>query len=117
VTDHDADRLDLRTLLPLRGDGVHWTLDRPADLNVNLVHLDAGHEVGEHVNDAVDVVVVGLDGTGGAHVGDGHHDLGPAVVLHIPKGARRTIRAGGLGFTYLTIHQRRGGPSVGPRPA
>lgn len=117
MTDPDAERLDLRTLLPLGGDGVHWTLDRPADLNVNLVHLDAGHEVGTHVNDAVDVVVVGLDGTGGVQVGDAHHDLGPAVVLHIPKGALRTIRAGGLGFTYLTVHQRRSGPSLRPRPA
>jgi hypothetical protein len=60
----EGERLDVRALLPLRGDGVHWTLERDADLNVNLVHLDAGHEVGAHVNDQVDVLVIGLDGTG-----------------------------------------------------
>ena len=113
MSQHDADRLDLRTLLPLSGDGVHWTLEPDADLNVNLVHLDAGHEVGDHVNDAVDVLVVGLDGTGEAEVDDRRHDLGPSVALHVAKGARRRIRAGGLGFTYLTVHRRRSGPAIG----
>lgn len=111
----DADRLDLAALLPLAGDGVHWTLEPASDLNVNLVHLDAGHEVGAHVNDAVDVLLVGLDGTGEAEVDDRRHDLAPGVALHVPKGARRRTRAGGLGFTYLTVHLRRSGPTVGPR--
>jgi quercetin dioxygenase-like cupin family protein len=112
----DVDRLDLRALLPLSGDGVHWTLERDADLNVNLVHLDAGHEVGAHVNDAVDVLVVGLDGTGEVDVGGGRHDVAPGVVVHVPKGTRRTIRAGALGFSYLTVHRRRAGPAISPRP-
>ena len=117
MSQHDGDRLDLRPLLPLSGDGVHWTLERDGDLNVNLVHLDPGHEVGDHVNDEVDVLVVGLDGTGVTVVGDHHHDLGPGVTLHVPKGARRLIRAGGLGFSYLTVHRRRTGPTIGSGPA
>lgn len=115
MSEHEVDRMDLRTLLPLAGDGVHWTLDGDGDLNVNLVHLDAGHEVGAHVNDAVDVLLVGLDGTGEVTVDASRHDLGPAVAVHVPKGARRSIRAGGLGFAYLTVHRRRSGPTVGPR--
>lgn len=111
----ETERLDLRTLLPLAGDGVHWTLEGEGELNVNLVHLDAGHEVGDHVNDAVDVLLVGLDGTGEAVADDRRHDLAPGVALHVPKGARRLVRAGGLGFTYLTVHRRRPGPTVGPR--
>lgn len=106
-------RLD--ALGPLRGDGVHWTLEDGVDLNANLVHLDPGHEVGAHVNDAVDVLVVGLDGTGEAEVDDRRHDLAPSVALHVAKGTRRRIRAGGLGFTYLTVHRRRSGPAIGPR--
>jgi quercetin dioxygenase-like cupin family protein len=117
VSRHDVDRLDLRPLLPLDGDGVHWTLERDGDLNVNLVHLDPGHEIGEHVNDEVDVLVVGLDGTGVVEVVQQHHDLGPGVAMHVPKGARRTIRAGGLGLSYLTVHRRRTGPAIGPGPA
>ena len=115
MSQHDADRLDLGTMLPLAGDGVHWTLEPDADLNVNLVHLDAGHEVGAHVNDAVDVLVIGLDGTGEAEVDDRLHDLAPSVALHVAKGTRRRIRAGGLGFTFLTVHRRRSGPGIGPR--
>jgi quercetin dioxygenase-like cupin family protein len=117
VSQSDADRLDLRRFLPLAGDGVHWTLERDGDLNVNLVHLDAGHEVGDHANDAVDVLLVGLDGTGEAVVDDQLHDLGPGVALHVPKGASRAVRAGALGFTYLTVHRRRPGPSIAPRSA
>lgn len=117
MSEHDIERLDLRTLLPLAGDGVHWTLESQGDLNVNLVHLDAGHEVGDHVNDAVDVLVVGLDGTGRVTVEGEQHDLAPAVAVHVPKGARRSIRAGGLGVAYLTVHRRRAGPSIGSRPA
>ena len=108
-----ADRLDLGAMLPLAGDGVHWTLEQDADLNVNLVHLDPGHEVGAHVNDAVDVLFVGLDGTGEVEVDDHRHDLAPGVALHVAKGARRRTRAGGLGFTYLTVHRRRSGPAIG----
>lgn len=110
-----GDRLDLRHFLPLAGDGVHWTLERDSDLNVNLVHLDPGHEVGDHANDAVDLLLVGLDGTGEAVVDGRLHDLGPGVALHVPKGARRLVRGGALGFTYLTVHRRRHGPSIGPR--
>lgn len=113
----DPDRLDLRRFLPLAGDGVHWTLERDGDLNVNLVHLDPGHDVGAHVNDDVDVLLVGLDGTGEAEIDGRRHDLGPAVALHVPKGASRLVRAGALGFTYLTVHRRRQGPSIGSRPS
>lgn len=116
MSEDDADRMDLRRLLPITGDGVHWTLERDGDLNVNLVHLDPGHEVGAHVDDSVDVLLVGLEGTGEAEVGGRHHDLGPGVALHVAKGARRLVRAGGLGFTYLTVHQRRRGPATGVRP-
>lgn len=117
MTEQDADRVDVRALLPLTGDGVHWTLDGDGDLNVNLVHLDAGHEVGDHVNDAVDVLLVGLDGTGEVEAGGRHHDLAPGVALHVPKGSRRLVRAGGLGFTYLTVHRRRSGLGIGSPPA
>lgn len=115
MSQHDTARLDLGAMLPLSGDGVHWTLEPDADLNVNLVHLDAGHEVGDHVNDAVDVLLVGLDGTGEAEVDDRRHDLAPGVALHVAKGAQRRIRAGALGFTYLTVHRRRSGPVIGRR--
>ena len=105
---------DLGARLPLAGDGVHWTLDDSTDLNANLVHLDPGHAVGEHVNDAVDVLVVVLDGDGEVVVDHEVQAVRAHVVVHVPRGAHRTIRAGDAGLTYLTVHRRRGGPAIGP---
>ena len=66
------------------GDGVHWTLEMPSDLNVNLVHLDAIHVVGEHANNEVDVIIVVLGWPRTAH------DRRPR---HRPRSARRRQRA------------------------
>jgi hypothetical protein len=45
-------------------EGVVWSLEAGPDLNVNLVRFGAGGGVGEHVNDEVDVVFVGVSGSG-----------------------------------------------------
>lgn len=108
------DVADLGARLPLAGDGVHWTLAGSADLNANLAHLDPGHAVGAHVNDAVDVLVVVLVGDGEVAVDHEVHPVHAHVVVHVPRGAHRTIRAGGSGLTYLTVHRRRGGLAIGP---
>lgn len=98
------------------GDGVHWTLDPPGELNVNLVHLDAGHAIGEHVNDAVDVVIVVLAGAGRLTTDGRSTALTPQVVAHVPRASRRSLRAAdGEGLDYLSIHRRRG--PLGIRPA
>jgi quercetin dioxygenase-like cupin family protein len=106
--------VDLTPLLHAAGNGVHWTLPGEGDLNANLVRLDPGHRVGAHVNDEVDVLVVVLAGHGEAHV-DGHSvPLRPHVVVHLPRGAARTIGADEDGLTYLTVHRRRaGGLTIG----
>jgi quercetin dioxygenase-like cupin family protein len=109
---------DLSTVLQgAGGDGVHWTLETPGDLNVNLVHLDAGHAIGDHVNDEVDVVIVVLTGRGRLTI-DGHGtDLAPHVVACVPKTALRDVRAAdGDGLDYLSIHRRRGPLGIRPRP-
>jgi mannose-6-phosphate isomerase-like protein (cupin superfamily) len=101
---------DLTALLrSAAGDGVHWTLETPGDLNVNLVHLDGGHVVGEHANDEVDVVIVVLAGRGRLTI-DGHGtDLTAHVVANVPRKSRRSLRAADdEGLDYLSIHRRRG---------
>lgn len=97
------------------GDGVQWTLDGPSDLNANLVHLDAGHAIDDHVNDEVDVLVVVLAGSGTATVDGEALVLTSQVVVHLPKGSRRRIDAGADGLRYLTVHRRRGPLGIGPR--
>lgn len=107
---------DLSALLQAaEGDGVHWTLEAPGELNVNLVHVDAGHGIGEHVNEAVDVVIVGLAGEGRLTVDGRCSTVTPHVVAHVPRGSRRSVRAADhQGLDYLSIHRRRGRLEVRP---
>jgi hypothetical protein len=72
--------------------------------------------IGEHVNEAVDVVIVVLAGAGRL-ITDGRGTPGaPHVVAHVPRAARRSVRAADeQGLDYLSIHRRRG--PLGIRPA
>jgi quercetin dioxygenase-like cupin family protein len=99
--------VDLSPFLDADGDGVHWTLTDPCDLNVNLVRLDPGHSMSEHVNDSLDVVIVVLAGSGRVVVDGADASLTQAVVAPIPKGSVRSIHAGTDGLAYLTVHLRR----------
>ena len=64
VDDEGAVVVDLTSLFDAAGDGVHWTLEPDSDLNANLVRLDPAHQMAEHVNDEVDVLLVALAGSG-----------------------------------------------------
>ena len=98
--------------------GPLWT-QQSADLNVNLVALDAGQRLAESVNAEVDVLLVGLAGEGVVTVNGQRLGLATGQALVIPKGARRVIDAAGGRFAYLTCHRRRAGlwPTNAPRPA
>jgi quercetin dioxygenase-like cupin family protein len=89
-------------------EGVVWALDASEDLNANLVHFGAGRGVGEHVNDEVDIVFVGVSGAGFVEVGGRAHALEPGKLVFVPKGAKRSTRGASANFTYLTVHGRRG---------
>lgn len=106
---------DLGPLLDAPGDGVHWTLPAEGDLNANLVRLEPGHGIGEHVNDEVDVLLVVLAGAGEARVDGAPVVLARDQVVLLPSGSRRSIEAGPAGLAYVTVHRRRrGGLSIGP---
>lgn len=97
------------------GDGAVWSLPHGGDLDANLVHLTAGRVIEEHVNDEVDVLVVGWDGTAVLTLDEGSTTIRRGVVALIPRGRRRTIRAGKDGAAYLTVHRRRGPLTIGRR--
>ena len=99
------------------GDGVHWALAQPSELNANLVLLEGGHAIARHANTEVDVLMIVLRGTGVLTAAHGDRDLAPNVVAHIPIGAQRTVRAGADGLAYLSVHRRRGALSMGRRDA
>ena len=91
-----------------RGSGAVWTLRGSGDLNANLVAFPWGEGVGEHVNGEVDVLFVGVSGSGVVEVDGREHALGAGVLVLAPRGARRATRSASPDFSYLTVHRRRG---------
>jgi quercetin dioxygenase-like cupin family protein len=88
--------------------GVVWSLQESTDLNVNLVQFTEGEGVGEHMNDEVDVLLVGVSGSGEVRINDRLHCLSGGTLIFIPKGAQRSTCSISADFAYLTVHQRRG---------
>ena len=102
--------MDLNELAATTGQhaGVIWTLEGSGDLNANLVRFDRGGGVGEHVNEEVDVLFVGVAGSGIVRVSGAEHPLSAGALVFVPKGAGRSTLALSDGFAYLTVHRRRG---------
>ena len=88
--------------------GVIWTLRESSDLNANLVRFEAGGGVGEHINDEVDVIFVGVSGTGSVRTNGEECRLSAGTLVLVRRGTRRSTLAVSEGFSYLTVHLRRG---------
>lgn len=88
--------------------GTVWTLEGSEDLNANLVRFLSGGGVGDHVNEEVDVVMVGIEGFGTVVVGGGEHHISAGGMVFIPKGTHRSERSESGEFAYLSIHRSRG---------
>jgi quercetin dioxygenase-like cupin family protein len=103
--------------------GPQWSAES-ADLDVNLLAFGAGEGVAAHVNAEVDVLLLGVSGSGTVAVDGASHHLAAGTLLLIPRGARRAIRSGSEGLAYLSCHRRReplrpgraSGPAPAPRP-
>lgn len=89
-------------------EGVIWTLVTSDDLNANLVRFGADGGVGEHVNDEVDILLIGMAGSGVVAVNRVEHRLYPGALVLVPKGAGRSTHSVSDDFSYLTVHRRRG---------
>ncbi|EFG64821.1 hypothetical protein [Streptomyces sp. SPB074] len=95
---------------PEEARGALWRLAEPArQLDANLVRLGPGEEVAAHREDALDVLLLVVAGSGHA----GPVDLGPGSALWLPRGATRALRAGAHGLAYVTAHRRRAGLAIG----
>ena len=93
--------------------GVVWSLQESGDLNVNLVRFAEGEGVGEHANDEVDVLLLGVSGSGEVRINGGLHCLSGGTLVFIPKGAQRSTCSISADFAYLTVHRRHGPLKVG----
>ena len=89
-------------------EGAIWTLEESSDLNANLVRFEAGRGVGEHVDDEVDVLIVGVSGSGTVSVDGEAYPVSNGTVIFVARGAARSTRAASEGFAYLSVHRRRG---------
>lgn len=93
---------------------VLWRLTDSADLHANLLALQAGEEVAEHVEENCDVLLIAESGRAVVTVAGAAHELRPGRPLLVPKGMTRGIRAGErAGASYLTVHVRRPGLGIG----
>jgi quercetin dioxygenase-like cupin family protein len=107
-------RVDLSRLAS-QGSGAVWSLPHGGDLDANLVRLGPAEAIGEHVNGEVDVFVVVWDGSGELVSEEWSAALHAGVVVLVPRGVGRSIRAGESGLRYLSIHRRRGPLTIGRR--
>lgn len=73
-------------LLERTGSGPLWGI-ASSDLNATLLVWPAGHEIAEHVNAELDVLVIVLSGRGSATVDGATHDLG-AGAAHPARGTQ-----------------------------
>jgi mannose-6-phosphate isomerase-like protein (cupin superfamily) len=94
-------------LMARSGAGPLWGM-ASTDLNATLLAWPPGHEVTEHVNGELDVLVIVLDGNGSAIIDGQPHDLASGRAILIPRGTRRRITASDTGLRYLSVHRRRG---------
>ena len=95
--------------------GVVWTLRDSEDLNANLMRFAPGRGVNEHTNVEVDVIFVGVSGSGVVMIDGDEYPLPAGTVVFAPKGTRRSTRSASKDFAYLTIHRRRGPLQIGSR--
>jgi quercetin dioxygenase-like cupin family protein len=95
--------------------GAIWSLQGSEDLNVNLVRFASGRGVDEHTNTEVDVIFVGVSGSGVVTIDGCEHPLSAGTIAFIPKGTRRSTRSTSEDFAYLTVHRQRGPLRIGGR--
>jgi glyoxylate utilization-related uncharacterized protein len=97
------------------GSGPLWGM-ASTDLNATLLAWPAGHEIAEHVNAELDVLLVVVAGAVTVTIDGARHSLSAPAALLIPRGTRRAIAAGAEGARYLSVHRRRGPLQITPAP-
>ena len=93
-----------------------WSLPHGGDLDANGVVLHPGDAVGAHANAEVDVIIVGITGTGEVTIDAISSSLTAGTLVFVPKGTTRSIATtGDAPLRYLTVHRARSGPTIRAR--
>jgi quercetin dioxygenase-like cupin family protein len=78
------------------------------ELNATLLAWPPGGGVEQHVNDALEVLMIVLDGSARVTLDGSEHQLAAGHLLLVPRGCARSVTAGPAGVRYLSVHRRRG---------
>ena len=98
--------------------GPQWSHES-TDLDLTVLSWTAPQQIAPHVNDEVDVLLIGVQGVGEVTVNAETYLLAPGQALVIPKGVERSLRCTtGDRWSYVSIHRRRRGlwPTVRGEP-
>jgi quercetin dioxygenase-like cupin family protein len=79
------------------------------DLHMNVIVLRGGDGIAPHINQALDVIVTCLRGSGTITVEDERVQVEPGSIVLVPQGAKRHILADDNGMVYTTVHRKRSG--------
>jgi len=96
---------ELRAIIAAAEDGFRWSATTES-LNVNLVAWNPGQGMEQHINQAVDVVLVVMEGRGTLTVDQQAIPLDSGSIITIPRGAARSLTAD-TRLVYLSIHRAR----------
>jgi quercetin dioxygenase-like cupin family protein len=108
--------MEIVDLTALGGRGPAWGT-ASEELNATLLVWRVGEGQPEHVNAQCDVAILALDGSGTLAVNGSEHPLAAGSFAIVPRGASRSVAAGPHGLRCLTVHRRRGGLQIAPKPS
>ena len=104
-----ATRVDLLAACgKLPHSGPQWSHESD-DLDLTLLSWEQGRRIEAHHNREVDVVWIGIEGSGEVTIDGTVHHLRPGVALLIPKGCERALHSTAPRLSYLSVHRRRRG--------
>ena len=109
--------VDMAALIERSGSGPQWSHES-ADLDLTALKWHEGQQVPAHVNDEVDVVLIGVVGAGTVIVEGAVYRLAAGQALLIAKGSERAMQCADEPWIYLSVHRRRRGlwPTIKGEP-
>lgn len=95
--------------------GAVWKLKAAQrQLDANVIRLRPQDRIEAHIGPDLDVLLHVLAGSGELTTATGTVELTGGRLVWLPRRSHRAITAGPDGLSYLTVHPRRPGLSVGP---
>ena len=90
------------------GSGAAWSLSAAQrDLDANVVFLEPGESIDQHVGPDIDVLVHVIAGSGVLLSDRSQVPLASSDIAWLPRRSTRSIEAGEEGLRYLTVHRKR----------